>query len=132
MGRGTPEKPGLMLALDRGGACRGVAFRIAADQVRQELWLLWQREMFGGAYNAQWVNLNMGERTVKGLAFVINRSHPRYKRGLSTEQTARMILDGTGELGSSLEYFENTVSHLRALGVQDTSLARIAAFLPSA
>lgn len=132
MGRGTPEKPGLMLALDHGGACRGVVFRIAAPQVRQELWLLWQREMFGGAYNARWVSLNTGERTVKGLTFVINRAHPRYVKGLSAEQSAQMILDGKGELGSNFEYFENTVSYLRTLGVRDTTLARIAAFLPSA
>ena len=132
MGRGTPEKPGLMLALERGGACRGVAFRIVASQVRQELWLLWQREMFGGSYNARWVRLQTDQQTVRGLTFVINPLHPRYTKGLSPAQTARMILDGKGELGTNLEYFQNTVTHLRALGVKDTALARIAAFLPSA
>ena len=132
MGRGTPEKPGLMLALDRGGACRGVAFRIAAGQVRQELWLLWQREMFGGSYNARWVRLKLAAKTVTGLTFVINPSHPRYTKGLSPSQTARMILDGKGDLGTNLEYFQNTVTHLHALGVEDKALTRIAAFLPSA
>lgn len=132
MGRGTPEKPGLMLALDRGGACRGVAFRIEAAQVRQELWVLWQREMFGGAYNARWVRLKLPTRTVMGLTFVINPSHPRYAKGLSPAQTARMIQEGQGDLGTNLEYFKNTVTYLGELGVKDATLTRIAAFLPSA
>lgn len=132
MGRGTPEKPGLMLALERGGACRGVAFRIAAQEVRQELWLLWQREMFGGSYNARWVRLDLGGRVVRGLTFVVNPANPRYTKGLSAAQTAGMIVDAKGELGTNLEYFENTLTHLHELGVKDTTLTRIAAFLPSA
>lgn len=131
MGRGTPEKPGLMLALEPGGACQGVAFRIAAEQVKQELWLLWQREMFGGSYNAQWVNLKLKEQTVTGLTFVINPSHPRYTKDLSAEQTAQMILQAHGELGSNLEYFKNTVAHLSQLGLEDSRLSQIASFLPS-
>lgn len=131
MGRGTPEKPGLMLALEPGGACRGMAFRIAAGRVKQELGLLWQREMFGGSYNARWVKLRLKEQTVTGVTFVINPSHPRYIKGLSAEQTARMILQARGELGSNLEYFEKTVACLNQLGVQDSTLAQIASFLPS-
>lgn len=131
MGRGTPEKPGLMLALEPGGTCRGVAFRIAAKQVRQELWLLWQREMFGGSYNASWVGLEIGGQMVQGLTFVINPSHARYVQDLSTTQTAQMILEGQGELGTNLEYFENTISHLRELGIEDATLAGIEAVLPS-
>lgn len=131
MGRGTPEKPGLMLALEPGGTCRGVAFRIPAKQVRQELWLLWQREMFGGSYNACWVGLEIGGQVVKGLTFVINSSHARYVKDLCPAQTARMILEGQGELGTNLEYFENTITHLRELGIEDAKLAEIEAFLPS-
>lgn len=55
MGRGSPDQPGLMLALDRGGACYGLAFRIPAEQARHELRLLWRREMLSGAYEARWV-----------------------------------------------------------------------------
>lgn len=133
-GRGTVETPGLMLALDRGGACRGVAFRVKGEAVRQELWLLWQREMYGGAYNARWVTLNgCGEAKgakLRALTFVINPAHPRYTRELSVQQMAGLIATGCGELGSCREYLENTVAHLRALGVRDTNLSRIVAALP--
>ncbi len=133
-GRGSLETPGLVLALDRGGACRGVAFRIAAANVAQELGLLWQREMYGGAYNARWVTLEAagnwrGER-FRALTFVINHAHPRYMAELSVEQTAALIATGCGAFGTCREYLENTVAHLLELGVRDTNLMRIAAALP--
>ncbi len=131
IGRGTPETPGVMLALDKGGACRGVAFRIAAKKIREELWLLWQREMYGGAYNARWVWLEAGGHRVRAVTFVINRNHPRYIKELSVEQTAALIASGCGDLGTCREYFENTVAHLREMGVKDAALMRIAASLPS-
>jgi len=130
IGRGTPETPGLMLALDHGGACKGVAFRIAAEKVREELGILWQREMFGGAYHARWVNLDMGGRKISAVTFVINKDHPRYIKELSVEQTAALIATGCGDLGSCREYLENTVSHLRELGLTDAGLTRIVAALP--
>jgi len=131
-GRGTPETPGLMLALDNGGACKGVAFRIAAGCVRDELHVLWQREMFGGAYNARWVRLLTEAGTVRAVTFVINRRHPRYLPELSLEQTAALIATGCGDLGSCREYLENTVEHLRALGLRDSGLEKIAKTLPKA
>jgi len=130
MGRGTPERPGLMLALDRGGACRGVAFRIEAAKVPQELGLLWQREMYGGSYNARWITLEAGGERFKALTFVINHAHPRYTRELTVEQTAAIIATAKGDLGTCREYLENTITHLRQLGVRDTGLSRVAAALP--
>jgi cation transport protein ChaC len=130
VGRGTPETPGVMLALDHGGACKGVAFRIAAGQVRQELGLLWQREMYGGAYHARWVELQAGGEKFRAVTFVINRSHPRYLRELSVAQTAALISSGCGDLGTCREYLDNTVAHLRALGLRDAGLSRIVAALP--
>ncbi len=131
MGRGTREMPGLMLALDHGGACKGVAFRIANAKIREELGILWQREMFGGAYNARWVNLTAdgGER-LRAVTFVINRRHPRYLPELSVEQTAALIATGSGDLGTCREYLENTISHLAELGLKDAGLQRIAKALP--
>ena len=130
MGRGTPEAPGLMLALDRGGACHGVAFRIAAKNVRQELGLLWRREMYGGAYNARWVSLNANGEKFRGVTFVCNHAHPRYTRELSVQEIAAFIATGCGDLGTCREYLENTVAHLRELGVRDANLIRIMAALP--
>ncbi|WP_298214391.1 gamma-glutamylcyclotransferase [Acidocella sp.] len=132
MGRGTPERPGLMLALDHGGACRGLAFRIAAAKAREELWLLWQREMYGSAYHARWVWIEAGGRRLRAVTFVINRDHPRYVKELSPRETAALITSGCGDLGTCREYFENTMASLRAMGVRDSALSRIAAFLPSA
>jgi len=129
-GRGTRESPGLMLALDHGGACNGVAFRIAASCVRQEMQVLWQREMFGGAYNARWVKLSTAAGPVRAVTFVINRRHPRYLPELSLEQTAALIATGCGDLGSCREYLENTISHLAELGLRDAGLERIAKTLP--
>jgi len=130
-GRGTRENPGLMLALDHGGACKGVAFRIAAPKAREELHVLWQREMFGGAYNARWVNLlAAGGGRLRAVTFVINRRHPRYLPELSLEQTAALIATGCGDLGSCREYLENTIAHLAALGLHDAGLERIAKTLP--
>ncbi len=129
-GRGTPERPGLMLALDYGGACKGVAFRIAAAVAREELQIIWWREMFGGAYNARWVNAVTPAGPIRAITFVINRRHPRYMPELSVEQTAATLATATGDLGSCMEYLQNTVQHLKDLGLRDAGLERIVAALP--
>ena len=90
VGRGTPEKPGLMLGIDRGGSCTGVAHRIAADEVESELSILWLREMMSGAYEPRWVNADVdGHGRTRVLTFVINRSHPRYEGALPEDEVAR-------------------------------------------
>jgi cation transport protein ChaC len=129
-GRGSRETPGLVLALDYGGACKGVVFRIAAAQVREELGILWRREMYGGAYSARWVKAEVAGGRVKAVTFVINRRHPRYAPELSVDETAAMIATGCGDWGSCREYLENTVRHLAELGLRDAGLERIAAALP--
>lgn len=131
IGRGSPETPGVMLGLDQGGACHGVAFRIAAAKVREELGILWQREMYGGAYHARLLKLETADGPISAVTFVINRDHPRYIRELSLEQTVALIATGCGDLGTCREYLENTVTHLRQLGLNDDGLARIAAALPN-
>lgn len=124
-GRGTPECPGLMLALDRGGACRGMAFRIAADQVRSELLLVWRREMLAGSYFARWVNVTTENGPVRAVTFVVNQGHTRYVGRLSEAEAAARIASATGELGSCLDYFDRTVAALHAFGLRDVALERI-------
>ena len=87
-GRGTPEAPGTILALDRGGSCRGVLYRIAAHKVEAELRLLWRREMLAGSYEARWVQAWADGRRVRALAFVAIRGHERYIGSLPVDAVA--------------------------------------------
>ena len=124
-GRGTPECPGLMLALDRGGICRGTAFRIAAERVRQELLLVWRREMLSGAYLARWVSVATEAGPVRAVTFVANRQHARYTGAMPECEAADRIRLGSGELGTCLDYFERTVRALHAFGIRDAALERL-------
>ena len=126
LGRGTRERPGLMLGLDHGGSCGGVAFRIAADRVESELDVVWRREMVTNAYRPTWVKLRMAGRMVPAVAFVINHGHARYARSLRDEEIATVIAVAEGQLGPCRDYLYNTVTHLEALGIQDRGLARLA------
>jgi cation transport protein ChaC len=126
LGRGTRERPGLMLGLDRGGSCGGVAFRIAADAVDTELDAIWRREMVTNAYCPTWVKVRSGERMVPAVTFVINHAHERYVRGLCDDDAVRVIAAAEGQLGPCRDYLYNTVTHLEALGIQDRGLARLA------
>jgi glutathione-specific gamma-glutamylcyclotransferase len=125
MGRGSPANPGLMLALDRGGACRGVAFRIPARDVRHELLLIWRREMFGTAYLARWVHVHTEGATVPAITFVVNRMHPRYTGRLDDAKAAMHIASASGALGTCAAYLHNTLEHLESLGIRDAGLQRI-------
>jgi cation transport protein ChaC len=132
MGRGSPANPGLMLALDRGGVCRGVAFRIPAAEARGELLLIWRREMFGTAYLARWATVRMVGATVPAITFVVDRTNPRYAGRIADAEAARHIATATGSLGSCASYLENTMAHLRTLGIRDAGLERIAASIAAA
>ena len=120
IGRGTAERPALILGLDRGGSVQGMAYRVEEDKAEEELDLLWSREMLAGSYRPTWVNLKSprGER-FQAIAFVMRRDCPRYAGGLSIEETARLIADAHGPLGPCMEYLENTVNALDALGFMD-------------
>jgi glutathione-specific gamma-glutamylcyclotransferase len=119
-GRGTPERPGLMLGIDRGGSCTGVAHRVAADQAESELSILWLREMVSGAYEPRWVSADVeGVKRLRVLTFVINRSHPRYEGQLAIEVAARRIVAAQGILGTNRDYLYRTVRHLAELGIED-------------
>lgn len=125
-GRGSPDCPGLMLALDRGGACRGMAFRIAAPKARDELLLVWRREMLSGSYLARWVTVGTQAGPVRAVTFVVNANHARYIGAMSEAEAAGRIRRATGELGSCLDYFDRTVASLQAFGLRDAALERIA------
>lgn len=121
-GRGTPEHPGLVLGLDRGGSCRGIAFRIAAADIASELPLVWRREMLTGSYIPRWVSVFDGEQSFKAITFAINRRHRRYVGDLSLEATVRQIATASGHLGSCADYLTQTVNGLLEAGIPDKPL----------
>ena len=126
VGRGSPENPGLMLALDNGGSCHGIAYRIAPDKVNSETEILWMREMISGAYRPRWVTLHTHDNALRGLVFTINRENPRYIGRLPMEDIVERLATGEGELGSCRDYLLNTVAHLEEIGVRDAHLHDLA------
>ncbi|HYE39546.1 MAG TPA: gamma-glutamylcyclotransferase [Ramlibacter sp.] len=125
VGRGGPGRPGLMLALDRGGSCNGVLLRIPAHCVREELTLLWRREMTWGSYDARWVRAHVDDGTVPAVTFVVRRAHERYVRSLPIREAARLINTGEGSLGTCRNYFDATMEKLRELGIQDHRMEQL-------
>ena len=130
--RGTPEAPGLVLGLDRGGSCRGVVFRVGADRAAGVMAYLEEREMTGGVYQRRLLAVRLldGGGTRRAVTFVADRAATAYCGALDPTAAADAIGRGHGVMGPNREYLLNTVAHLRALGVRDAGLDRIAALLP--
>ena len=127
--RGTPDRPGLMLGLDRGGSCRGVAFRLDPAHREAALSRLWQREMITAAYRPRWLAARTAAGTVPAIAFVANRRHERYVPPLPEAATAAILAEAAGHVGSCAEYLHETVASLEALGIRDRRLWRLQALV---
>jgi len=125
LSRGTPERPGLMLGLERGGACRGLVYRIAAGEVLEELDIVWRREMLTGAYVPRWVKVTTQAGRVDAVTFAINRDHSRYAGRLPEATVAEIVAGAAGPLGSCSDYLANTVDHLADHGIRDRMLLRL-------
>lgn len=126
--RGTPETPGLMMALDRGGRCDGVAFRLSDDRREAELIKTVRREIvFHNEYEmVRWVHLQTDTGKLRALVFWAG---PRPGEGISLklplEEVAGRLAHACGYAGSCAEYLYNTVSHLEELGIRDRNLWRL-------
>jgi len=126
MGRGTPELPGLMLALADGGQCEGIAYRLSPEVARQELGLLWNREMLAGVYRPRWVPTKLRDgRTVSAVTFVVETGHCQYCGDLPIERAAFHIAFAEGRRGACREYLTNTAEHARSLGIHDPYLEEL-------
>lgn len=129
LGRGSPEAPGLMLGLDRGGSCRGVAFRIEAERAREELEVIWRREMLGPAYSPKWLRAHDGNNAIRAIGFVVNRAHEKYVGEIDAPRAAALIAKANGFLGPCADYLRQTSCHLEALGIPDSGLLRLEALV---
>jgi cation transport protein ChaC len=121
--RGTPERPGLVLGLDRGGSCLGRAYKVAAADGAGVAEYLDEREMLGGAYDPRWVEIRFedGPR-VQAYAYLIDRACPQYAGRLDPERVAEVIAHAAGQRGSNFDYLVNTVRHLDELGIAESAL----------
>lgn len=120
--RGTPEHPGLVLALEPGGACKGVAFRLPAADPHVALMPVWRREMRGKGYEARWVEVATVQGPITALTFVANRASDRYTGRRDEASIAETIATGCGHMGPSAEYLFRTVEACSELGIDDPHL----------
>jgi glutathione-specific gamma-glutamylcyclotransferase len=127
-GRGSPDNPGLVLGLDAGGTCNGVALRLEEDGLMHELELLWRREMVAAAYIPRWVDLldEDGIRFGSGIAFTMDPLAATYAGGLSREATVQRLATAAGSIGSAADYLYRTRDGLRALDMWDELLEELA------
>ena len=127
--RGTPEQPGLVFGLEKGGECHGMAFRIAALNVPSVFEALWRREMATGAYHPSWIDCHTPQDPVRALAFVIDQKGPAYVKEPHEDALIDIVLKASGIYGSCLDYVAQTADALEAVGINDTRLAALVARL---
>jgi len=124
--RGTPERPGLVLTLERGGSCRGLAFRMGNATTREDLAKLWRREMALRSYEPRWLDCHAGAERMPVLAFVVNRGCAGYAGDLGVEAVVQALATARGKAGSAAEYLFHTQSVLETHGIRDERMRRLA------
>ena len=127
--RGTPSEPGLVLGLDEGGRCEGVAFRVARGAENDTITYLRQREQVTDVYVETYreiVLANGSGKTVTALTFVADPNHAQYAGALDIETQLRIVRACRGQAGPNIEYVLNTVAHLESLGTHDPLLFALA------
>ena len=124
--RGTPETPGLVFGLSRGGSCLGVAFEVDVKIWPEVFAYLQEREQDRGVYREAWrkVTLASGMR-VDALTYLVDERHPQFAGHLDVAEQVRLVTRGSGQSGRNIEYVRNTARHLLALGIRDAALLKI-------
>jgi cation transport protein ChaC len=125
--RGSERNPGLMLALDRGGSCKGAVYRLPPGREAEAVELLCRREMLfkPSPFPPRWVSVTTEEGPVRAFTFCIDRKCGRYVSGLNEDQIADVLSTAVGGRGSMVEYLFHTVQHLEQLGIHDPHLWRL-------
>jgi cation transport protein ChaC len=126
--RGTPDRPGLVLGLDRGGVCHGLAFRVAPEHRVAALDYLRAREQVSGVYREMFIPVMLdGEqgREVLALTYIVERAHPCYAGQMALAEQAHLIRGARGISGANLDYLVNTLEHLQTLRIREPELTRL-------
>lgn len=126
--RGTPDRPGLMMALDRGGQCQGVVLKLLSHNLENELQRLVRRELPYkrsdgiAVHTARWIRASVGSGTIPALAYVINHKGPSYAGRMDASEVADILASSCGPAGSCAEYLYQTVVQLEKRGIHDSKL----------
>jgi len=129
-GRGSPEVPGRMLALEAGGSTHGVALRLAAATLEEELRVLWIREMVTGSYLPTWAPLTLADGTgTAAIAFVANPARPQYEPDASVATVASIVAAASGAFGSNADYVLALECALSECALADGYIEALAAAL---
>ncbi len=125
--RGTPDRPGLVAGLDRGGCCAGVAYRIPARGLTDQFERLWRREMLLGAYEPRWLHCRRLDHRggLVALGFVVRRDSNHFCARLGDSELIEILTGARGHRGSNLDYLLRTTEALRVAGVPDRHLERL-------
>jgi glutathione-specific gamma-glutamylcyclotransferase len=130
--RGTPERPGLVLGLDRGGLCHGLAYAVAPEHQARTIAYLRAREQVTMVYRETYLQLRLADGTqAKGLAYVADRTNPQYAGRLPAYDQLRLVLQGQGQSGPNPDYVRATAEHLARMNIRDKSLEWLMKNLPS-
>jgi glutathione-specific gamma-glutamylcyclotransferase len=127
--RGTPERPGLVLGLDRGGRCRGVAFQIDPAAVDATMAYLRERELISHVYKELTLPVTLAEpggapgRKVPAICYVVDRTHRQYAGKRDRGEILALVRQGVGKSGANRDYVTATQEHLEGMGIHDTTLA---------
>ena len=129
--RGSHDRPALMMALDRGGQCTGMLYRLPEAGLEQELHRLIRRELsqLPSAFPWRWIGVTSGEQRLTALTFAMDRRSPRYVAGLPDAEIAAVLASACGFRGSMAEYLHSTVTMLESLGIHDRNLWRLQALV---
>lgn len=126
--RGTPEQPGLVLGLDRGGSCHGVAFQVAPEARESTLSYLRAREQVTSVYleKRKKISLIDSGMAAEAVTYVVDRSHRQYAGVLDDDALEHYVRCGQGVSGHCMDYVMNTLAHLREMKIHDPALERLA------
>jgi glutathione-specific gamma-glutamylcyclotransferase len=125
--RGTPENPGLILGLVRGGCCHGMAFKVPAADAEETLAYLTEREQITKVYNEQFRPVHLrGGQVVRALCYVVDESHSQFAGRLPAADQLRLVARSHGSMGPNRDYVCNTARLLNEIGVEDRILSWLA------
>ena len=133
--RGTPERPGLVFGLDRGGTCRGIVYKVTAKKRGETIEYLRAREQVTMVYREAWRTVwleNDPQQSVRALCYIVDRGHEQYAGRLSIADQVHFVRQGHGRSGPNREYVLDAVKSIEALGYRETDLHQLAEQLKGA